>query len=593
MARRLIGTLPQNNQQNGYTFSGVPDSQPLSPTPKTSSGGGLDALINALPVIGGVVGGVAGSVVPGLGTTVGAGAGGFAGEAVKQRIKSKKGALGVLTGKDVEGDFGKAAKEGVVSGVGSAIGLGAEKLGGAVLRGAGKKIAEAGAATVAKIKPEAWEKAAELGINVNSLVKKWLPKLGGNFDEALGVVGRGEKAGTLSTRLAQEEAKIQSTAKAAKGIRLFPTDIIKGLKSEAKEIGRELGGEKRAMAMTKIVQDATQRYKNGISLETALSKLRTANSKFGASILDDTADAVATAAQKLEANTLRNVIKSRFPDIADALDTQQELIILREILKKARAKEAVKGIKLGKFDITRPGSFIDPILESPRVFSAATQMGEKGYGALGALGNIPGISSILGQAGAQEADKLFLEGKTTEQRPVSTTAPTDTTTTQQTPATGGIKITPEMVQTARMLWGKEKGDLVEQLYKDQFLGQEREGKKTEAQIAREEAIELAQSALTDLSAGGITTGLLQGPAEELKAIFNAADQPTLDFNRKISMLKATIAKARAGTSFTPGEENLLNQYVPKIGDSDQLLNSKLNNFLIFMKKRKYEDKATK
>ncbi len=101
-------------------------------------------------------------------------------------------------------------------------------------------------------------------------------------------------------------------------------------------------------------------------------------------------------------------------------------------------------------------------------------------------------------------------------------------------------------------------------------------KKTETQRARDEAAQLTDKALGQLDAGGVSSGLIGGNLENLKGVFGMADQKTLDFNTTVSSLKAAIAKARAGTSFTPNEEALLNQYAPTTGDSEQQLRTKLN-----------------
>ncbi len=51
----------------------------------------------------------------------------------------------------------------------------------------------------------------------------------------------------------------------------------------------------------------------------------------------------------------------------------------------------------------------------------------------------------------------------------------------------------------------------------------------------------------------------------------------------IGNIKATLAKARGGTSFTPNEEKLLESYTPGIDDSGLVLTSKLNGLQQFIK----------
>lgn len=110
-------------------------------------------------------------------------------------------------------------------------------------------------------------------------------------------------------------------------------------------------------------------------------------------------------------------------------------------------------------------------------------------------------------------------------------------------------------------------------------------KRTEAQQASIDAEQLATLAIRQLNAGGIKTGPIDPRIENVKSIINMGDQATLDFNNTISQIKATIAKARAGTSFTPNEEKLLNQYSPVVGDSYQQLRTKLYGLQQFFARR--------
>lgn len=102
-------------------------------------------------------------------------------------------------------------------------------------------------------------------------------------------------------------------------------------------------------------------------------------------------------------------------------------------------------------------------------------------------------------------------------------------------------------------------------------------KKTEAQRSADAATGIAKSALADFTKGGIKTGPL-ALVEEGKSKLGtqgSGDEKTIKFNVKITSLKAMIAKARAGTSFTANEEKMLNRYTPTIGDTSQQLRIKL------------------
>ncbi len=100
-------------------------------------------------------------------------------------------------------------------------------------------------------------------------------------------------------------------------------------------------------------------------------------------------------------------------------------------------------------------------------------------------------------------------------------------------------------------------------------------KKTETQRARDNAALLTEKAMQQLEAGSVNTGLVSGNLEKVKGVLGKADPESLAFNTTISNLKALIAKANAGTSFTSGEKALLKQYAPSVGDSGQVLREKL------------------
>jgi len=100
--------------------------------------------------------------------------------------------------------------------------------------------------------------------------------------------------------------------------------------------------------------------------------------------------------------------------------------------------------------------------------------------------------------------------------------------------------------------------------------------KSEAQVSREDSGDLVEEAIALFAANpDIATGMVGGKLTGLKSKFSKADPESLRFNVIISNLKAAIAKARAGTAFTPNEEALLNRYTPTVGDSKQELQVKL------------------
>ena len=114
--------------------------------------------------------------------------------------------------------------------------------------------------------------------------------------------------------------------------------------------------------------------------------------------------------------------------------------------------------------------------------------------------------------------------------------------------------------------------------KYEVLKEERKtGELSATDIERRSVNYSIQSAYESLlSNPNIKTGLLAGPWENIKAKVNIGDPDTLNFNATMSALRGSIVKARAGTSFTKTEQALLDQYVPKTGDSRQEMLVKLN-----------------
>lgn len=59
----------------------------------------------------------------------------------------------------------------------------------------------------------------------------------------------------------------------------------------------------------------------------------------------------------------------------------------------------------------------------------------------------------------------------------------------------------------------------------------------------------------------------------------------IDTRAAIGQIKATIAKLRGGTSFTAGEEKMLNQYTPNVDDTDKQIEIKLGQLETFYKQK--------
>lgn len=78
--------------------------------------------------------------------------------------------------------------------------------------------------------------------------------------------------------------------------------------------------------------------------------------------------------------------------------------------------------------------------------------------------------------------------------------------------------------------------------------------------------------------GYVGAGPLSGIVNQPLASLTGSVRPgAQDVRNNIGQIKGFIAKIRGGTSFTPNEERLLETYTPKVGDSDNVLESKLKS----------------
>lgn len=183
--------------------------------------------------------------------------------------------------------------------------------------------------------------------------------------------------------------------------------------------------------------------------------------------------------------------------------------------------------------------------------------------------------SVLPQAGVDQAmiDSILRSApKTAPGVNVPLTRTTDTI-----PSTGGMNGQKDLLNqllAVGLVTGDISSSQVSALRDLGFLPQDKKD-LTQQEKSAEDAVKLSQEALTLLQNYDIKTGPISAVTQGGLARLNRADQKTLEFNTLISGLKASIAKARAGTSFTPNEEKLLNQYVPVVGDSKQQLETKL------------------
>lgn len=282
-------------------------------------------------------------------------------------------------------------------------------------------------------------------------------------------------------------------------------------------------------------------------------------------------------------DTFDEIITKANPEVKQLTLDQSKLY---DSVKSISSARKTVGVMRGPLGFTIPKG----------VVNSATDVGgaalEKAGGAAQSASKLwPGVKMPVSVRGALPRLVNVLQG-------IQGGAPSPTSTTGQiTPQAastssigesggGAPQITADVVAAAYFVLPRAKADIIKQIYDIQQAGSGAGGKKTEAEQARADVGYLTSQALEKLSTNAIRLGPAAGRIEDIKSIFNAGDPATLEFNKIIASLKATIAKARAGTSFTPNEEKLLEQYTPVEGDSYQQTLTKLqslNNF--FNRKR--------
>lgn len=546
----------------------------------------------------GILGGIAGTAIaPVAGTFGGAAAGSGLGEAIEN----------LITGESFTKNVGKEAALGGVFGAGplkllkgGAALAGGKGLGAATLaaqtplkklvsQGIGTKIGEdvTNRATTSflKLTPSQTKRLLDAGTDPTKLAKR-AAQFGSSADEIIGQTGN---SGPLQLAIKTLEDSIAKTAKTAgTNVRIPGDELVNALKAQARTISQEIGGGARLKQINQIITDAEKKYSKGVTVRQARDILRESNQRFGASILDDSGDAVARAAQKLEGNTMRDALKTRFPTIATALDDESELIQLREILSRTRAVDKTGKFNVGKVDLTRPGSFIDPILNSNKTTSRILRQG-------GAAETVPKGITSKGIAAREIGQNLLIPRDDAQSFPGNTN---DMAMAATNPMTNMMANAPNMMDPlssqgdqmstqqsvytfenafADMTRDPENAEYYASLYEFANPKTDEKAAKPLSQAQQERADLINSLTMTEdaVNQGSINYGPIGSRVEGLKSIFNRADPETLSYKNTVSGLRAAITKARAGASLTAGELKLLEKYTPSETDSEQVVRSKL------------------
>lgn len=294
--------------------------------------------------------GAASYLVPGIGT-------GIRGAAIAGGISG--GLMGVAEGENI-------APESVVTGAGFGAAGGAI-LGpitslvfqgiGKMFSGLSKNVSSKAAQSINRATPTQYANVVEqLGVDPNTLTRKYVPS-GAGYDDLLGPVAQRGKGGILNAILKDAEKVIQETIKTSgtgkSAVRVSVDDFVKLLKQERTQLSKIPGNQANVKALDAFIAETKKLYKNGITAKKLLELKRAADSKFGAAVVDENVGSVAAQGQKMLANAARTKLKELFPEIAEALQTQSEVLTFRPIIEKARGTANTLGSEIRVGDVSK------------------------------------------------------------------------------------------------------------------------------------------------------------------------------------------------------------------------------------------------
>jgi hypothetical protein len=535
---KRTGEVRQVNEQDLPNYRLAQAQTTTSPQSKES------LLATLLPLLGSLAGGAIGTAVsPGVGTVVGSGAGSGLGEGLRQLLSGQGLNAGRLAGETALGAGGGALGNlfstgrllGTAGKVGTEVAGQAAGKGANILQKSGKALRGSVASPVVKASPNFAQEAEDITKFTTSRYSgsaaNQAKQMGIDYQKQLGIV-KGLTKGVSSP------IEGEALSKAVTSNVAMEFDITTGV-----------GKTNTAYWASKI--------KNVKSIED----LGNLNGELLTTMKSATGDKkrMLMAIQK----QISTKLKAEVPEISEPLDIMSQTYKAAPGLKKAA--EAKWSIPLTNVKVsTRPMQSV-----KDKLGMLLTNTGD-----LAAKSPVSG-SQLIGQGVTRGAGTLLGGNGGVPSGYESSPATTPVEEYSKPDATPMLSITKEQVALARLTLPDKQADAIEAAYK--MLQEEDAGSGTEAQVARKQAKSLTSQALSMLQTNpNIKTGMIGGPLEQLKSKFSVGDQSSVEFNTLISNLTATIAKARAGTSFTPNEEKMLKQYAPAVGDSRQQLLTKLS-----------------
>jgi len=511
---------------------------------------------NLLPLIGAVGGGILGGAAASpsiLGVPAGVIAGGAAGAGLGEGLEQ------FLTKKpNLKGLAAETALGGLAGPLGKALSY--------PVRGAANLITGSSrplAATGLKIAPQSFTRAAESGVDLIKTYLKWAPKIGIGLDKQVGAIGKSSSGkatiGGIQKLLNASESTIQDAIKTSGNTKVFKvTEITNSLNKHVKELAKIPGNEKNIASLQDFIAGTTSKYSKGFSAKDLINIKRAADSKFGAKVLDEQVGSVAAQGQKVIANAARSLLKGRYKNIATALDDEQELILLKQMLSQTRGKVEAGGLPKGIGDlITKPLGDVGRNLPSLNI-------GGKTLRTEAAPGLINAVQTTIGKGltglpfGSNEATSPESLDQSLNQLGGPSGA--------EQPAQPNNPFPPELLLQAIQQDPKNYN-----MYSSLFKMFESRAKKS-APTASDEFIAKAEVALDSIEG---TKTLGYGPAigrlyQFQSDVLGGEGLPNevLELDVKYKVLKLAILRAYQGARISDKDFELANTYIPSLSSTD-------------------------
>lgn len=220
--------------------------------------------------------------------------------------------------------------------------------------------------------PERTKFAQATGEELGNVMGEYLKKTNGELEPLIGTAKDRLKGGILGNEYDAAEKVIQERVK-KEGERIIasPQEMTRAIYRKMQEIPDGIGADEMKAALQDFASNFEKRYPKGVNAQELLQLKRFPDKKFGAAVTNTDVGAVLSQAQKEVANVARGILHDAFPDISEALHTEQRLYHLIPIVQDQIGKNLTgKGFipsAVKQINVLNPATYVAPLIESDPV----------------------------------------------------------------------------------------------------------------------------------------------------------------------------------------------------------------------------------